>query len=75
MQKKNTPCKHILYIMTKVFNVKESLIKPNLINCCVSKKSKSNQMTDMTMLETTSTVNSLHVPLQNQAYLIENLPS
>ena len=44
---KNTPCKHILYIMMKVFNVKESsyilqqiyLTKKqikNLFNCCLS---------------------------------------
>ena len=50
---KNTPCKHILYIMIKVFNVKESsyilqqiyLTKKeikNLFNCCVSEKSKSS---------------------------------
>ena len=48
---KNTPCKHISYIMIKVFNVKESsyilqqiyLTKKeikNLFNCCVSEKSK-----------------------------------
>ena len=50
---KNTSCKHILYIMIKVFNVKESsyilqqiyLTKKeikNLFNCCVSEKIKSS---------------------------------
>ena len=59
--------------MMKVFNVKESsyilqqiyLTKKeikNLFNCCVSEKSKSNQMTPKAMLETTSTVTSLYVP-------------
>ena len=49
---KNTPSKHVLYIMMKVFNVKESsyilqqiyLTKKeikNLFNCCVAEKSKS----------------------------------
>ena len=70
---KNTPCKHVLYIIMKVFNVKESsyilqqiyLTKKeikNLFNCCVAEKSKSNQMTPKAMLETTSTVTSLYVP-------------
>ena len=59
--------------MMKVFNVKESsyilqqiyLTKKQikkLFNCCLSEKSKSNQMTPKAMLETTSTVTSLYVP-------------
>ena len=67
---KSTPCKHILYIMMKVLNVKESpyilqqiyLNKKEIKNCNVSEKSKSNQMTPKAMLETTSTVTSLDVP-------------
>ena len=76
--KKNTHCKHILCIMLKVFNIKESsyilqqiyLTKKeikNLFNCCVSEKSKSKQMTLKTMLETTPTVTSFHVPQQNKS--------
>ena len=82
---KNTPCKHILYIMMKVLNVKKSsyilqqiyLIKKeikNLLNCCLSEKSKSNQMTPKAMLGTTSTVTSLHVLQQKQVSLTETLP-
>ena len=81
---KNTPCKHILYIMMKVFNVEESsyiqqqiyLTKKeikNLFDCCVSEKSKSNQMTPKTMLETTFTVTSSHIPQQAQVSLTETL--
>ena len=69
----------------KVFNVKESsyilqqiyLTKKeikNLFNCCVSEKSKSNQMTPKAMLETTSTVTSLRIPQQKQVPLTETLP-
>ena len=65
----------MLCIMMKVFNVNESsyivqqiyLTKneiKSLLNCCVSEKSKSNQMTPKEMLETTSTVTSLHFPQQ-----------
>ena len=82
---KNTPCKHILYIMMKVLNVKKSsyilqqiyLIKKeikNLLNCCLSEKSKSNRMTPKAMLGTTSTVTSLHVLQQKQVSLTETLP-
>ena len=82
---KNTPCKHVLYIIMKVFNVKESsyilqqiyLTKKeikNLFNCCVAEKSKSNQMTPKAMLETTSTVTSLYVPQQKQVSLTGTLP-
>ena len=64
--------------MLKVFNIKESSyilqqiyltekeIK-RLFNCCVSEKSKSKQMTLKTMLETTPTVTSFHVPQQNKS--------
>ena len=69
----------------KVFNVEESsyiqqqiyLTKKeikNLFDCCVSEKSKSNQMTPKTMLETTSTVTSSHIPQQAQVSLTETLP-
>ena len=55
---KNTPCKHILYILLKVFNIKENsyilqqiyLTKKEIKNCCVSEKSKSNQMAPKTLI-------------------------
>ena len=77
-------CKHI-YIMVKVFNVKESsyilqqiyLTKKeikNMFNCCVSEKSKSNPMAPKAMLKITSTEVSLDVPQQKQVFLTKTLP-
>ena len=45
-----------------------------IINGCVSEKGKPNQMTAKVILETTSTVTSLHVSQQKQASLTETLP-
>ena len=78
-------CKHILYIMVKVFNVKESsyilqqiyLTKKeikNMFNCCVSEKSKSNPMAPKAMFKITSTEVSLDVPQQKQVFLTKTLP-
>ena len=82
---KNAPCKHVLYIMMKVLNVKESsyilqqiyLTKKeikNLFNCCVAEKGKSSQMTPKAMLKTISSVTSLYVPQQKQVSLTRYLP-
>ena len=55
------------YILQQIHLTKNEI--KNLFNCCVSEKSKSNQMTPKEMLETTSTVTSLHFPQQKQVSL------
>ena len=60
-------------MLKKVHYTTKKEIK-NLFNCCLSEKSKSNQMTPEARLETTSTVTILHVPQQKQVSLTETLP-